>query len=192
MGIIARRRTLSVALVCAVAGCGGGSADPPAPPAERPATVEDLRGLQGQAGGHLFWLGESFRGARLHRAERSQDGVGLSYGPDLCAGDSGCTSQLTVDTSLERRPDTTEASCWRALGRAWLDWCEGTETADLYVGAVRVSIFAVNVTPDVVARAVRPFPRTRARLAATRRFSCDEADAFRGRLPAALRPRGCR
>jgi len=173
------------------AGCG--ELEPPQRPAPRPApTEEELRSLERQAGVDLFWLGESFAGRRLARAEDTRDGVSLAYGPESCSGDSGCVDALSVDTMVERQPDHEERSCWHRVARAWLDWCGWGEEADLYTGDARVSIFTYESTPHEVAEAVRRFPRRRASsLPAPRRFSCAEADGFRGKLPVPLRPRDC-
>jgi hypothetical protein len=188
------------ALACSMLACGGTtSAADTTPPADRAPSQGELRRLQQRMNGPVFWLGRTFSGAALSAAEEStgsQLGVSLSYGPPVCAGDSGCTFELEVDTTATRGPYSHEQSCWQRVGPAWLDWCEGYENGDLYVGGSQVNIFSVDFTPEEVARAIRPFPRRdTAKLPTARRFSCREASALPRRfvrsLPGSLRPRGC-
>jgi hypothetical protein len=194
------RGTAAGALACLAVACGGPTPAADAPPPVDPAPTEDeLRRLQQRISVPIFWLGESYLGAALSDAERTSGpdpAVSLSYGPLTCAGDSGCTYELEVDTTALRRPHSPEQSCWHRVGRAWLDWCEGYESGELYVGSSRVSIFSVNATPDEVSAEIRPFPRRDdATLPPARRFSCREARELPRRfvrsLPRPLRSRGC-
>ncbi len=172
------------------------------------ATVADVRELRA-APFPIYWLGSTYKGRRLTAANLYENAAVLRYGQPNC-NSTRCEYPVSVFTEriwhdvLPRPDDPREppqAPCFANVRGALLMGCRQTANFALYTGKtdVELAIFAIKLHARDVVRALRPLTVAGVRgpfPPPTRTITCARMKTlpewFARRVPAVLRPRGCR